>query len=111
MNSICILNLQHALGKEVAIPHIPDETGEVREKDDKAVKRRSTISPVKEDINIGKICIQQRMSTELMEDCYLTFCCVQLIHIGSLLFEMLILGIAMFNKCDFLYILYRRNPV
>lgn len=59
MNSNCILNLQHALGKEVAIPHIPDDAGEDREKDDKAVKRRSTISPVKEEINIGKICMQQ----------------------------------------------------
>lgn len=43
---------KHALGKEVAIPHIPDDAGEDREKDDKAVKRRSTISPVKEEINI-----------------------------------------------------------
>lgn len=89
--------MQHALGKEVGIPHIPDDVGEDREKDDKAVKRRSTISPVKEDINIGKISIQQWMPTELMEDCNLTFCCVQLICIGSLIFEMLILGIAMFD--------------
>lgn len=94
--------MQHALGKEVGIPHIPDDVGEDREKDDKAVKRRSTISPVKEDINIGKISIQQWMPTELMEDCYPTFCCVQLICIGSLIFEMLILGIAMFDKYGYL---------
>lgn len=50
-NKLSTLN-KHALGKEVAIPHIPDHEGEDREKDDKAVKRRSTISPVKEDINI-----------------------------------------------------------
>lgn len=50
-NKVSTLN-KHALGKEVAIPHIPDDAGEDREKDDKAVKRRSTISPVKEEINI-----------------------------------------------------------
>lgn len=50
-NKVSTLN-KHALGKEVAIPHIPDHEGEDREKEDKAVKRRSTISPVKEDINI-----------------------------------------------------------
>uniref|UniRef100_A0A8W8LDU3 SH3 domain-containing protein n=3 Tax=Magallana gigas TaxID=29159 RepID=A0A8W8LDU3_MAGGI len=50
-NKVSTLN-KHALGKEVGIPHIPDDVGEDREKDDKAVKRRSTISPVKEDINI-----------------------------------------------------------
>ena len=37
------------------IPHIPDEVEDkIEEEEIKAAKRRSTISPVKEDLNVGK---------------------------------------------------------
>ena len=37
------------------IPHIPDEVEDkIEEEEDKTTKRRSTISPVKEDLNVGK---------------------------------------------------------
>ncbi|XP_061189006.1 mucin-2-like isoform X2 [Saccostrea echinata] len=44
---------RHTLGKEVAIPHVPDEKEEEEEAGIK--KRRSTISPVKEDFNVEGI--------------------------------------------------------
>ncbi|XP_056011424.1 SH3 and PX domain-containing protein 2A-like isoform X6 [Ostrea edulis] len=44
---------RHTLGKEVPIPHIPDEQEE--DEDKNSVKRRSTISPVKEDCNVDGV--------------------------------------------------------
>jgi hypothetical protein len=51
----------------VSIPHVPDEKEE--DEDTNAIKRRSTISPVKEESNVGKnLAMQVLNNSSLLQD-------------------------------------------